>query len=524
MNIGPNTSRSEHAKKNLVSGTVNKVISLLLPFIVRTLLIEKLGIEYLGLSSLFSSILQVLNLADLGFSNAIVYALYKPVANNDVKSICSLMFYIRRIYRIIGTTILLSGLMLTPFLYMLINGEPPEHVNLYAIYIIYLANTSLSYFIFAYKQTLPTAMQQMDVVNYAGTASSIFMNVTQIILLLTTGSYYLYLLIMPISTIINNLIISHFVNVTYPDIRPSEMIGPEERRRIKGNVVGLMVNKICGITRNSFDSIFISMFIGLSACAIYNNYFTVMMAVLGIAGILSSSILPSVGNSIAIEDSTKNYLDLRRLNFVYMWFSGWCSICMLCLFQPFMYLWVGRELTFPDGVVFLLVAYFYVLKMGDIRSLYSDGAGLWWENRYRAIGEAASNLILNYISVQLWGIYGVIASTLISLLVINFGLGSQIVFKYYFKNNLLKEYFSDHLMYLIVTVFISVVTYIICGYIMLDNIYGLVLKFIICLTLPNVLYYLLYRHSSQYSISMPWIIERLGLSERLIFLLPRNKS
>ncbi len=483
-------SRVEKAKRNLVFGMVNKVVTMLMPFFSRTALIYVLGMEYVGLNSLVASILQVLNLADLGIGTAIVYALYEPVAKDDKPVISALMNYYRRVYRIIGIVIGLLGLAVLPFLPRLIKGEPPADVNIYILYLIYLANTVVSYLLFAYKQALPTAMQRVDVVSNVNTITNVVLNAAQIVILLAVHNYYAYLVAIPLCTLLNNLCVSRYVDRNYPEYAPKGRISNELRASIRKRVVGLTIQRVCVTTRNSFDSVFLSTFLGLTVTAIYNNYLLIMNAVTGLLGVVSTAILPTVGNSIVTDSADKNYGDMRLMNFVYMLVSGWSTACLLCLYQPFMRLWAGEQNTFGMAAVILMVLYYYSLKMGDIISIYASGAGLWWEMRWRAVAESAANLVLNFLFVRMWGVEGVIAATLISLLIINFGMATAIIFKYYFKNGKMGEYFADNLFYAVGTLLVCGISFFLCSLVPGDGIIMLLLRGVIC-TLVSAAVYLL---------------------------------
>ena len=216
-------------------------------------------------------------------------------------------------------------------------------------------------------------------------------------------------------------------------------------------------------------------------------------------------MLAGVGNSIAVETREKNYKDMLIFNFLYMWISGWCTICLLCLYQPFIEISYGQNLLFPYNLVIAFALYFYSLKMGDIRGLYSEAAGLWWENRYRAIIESIANILLNIILVQIWGVLGIITATLISLLIINFGFGSNIVFKFYFKNNKIHIYFLKHGIYFFTTVFIGSITILICNIVQGTPIFVFIIRSLICLFLPNLLYILCYRKTRDYITAFSWL-------------------
>ena len=494
---------------------------MLLPFALRSVIIYCLSAEYLGLNSLFSSILQVLNLTELGFGSAIVYSMYKPIADNDVDTVCGLLNFYKRVYSVIGGCILGVGLCLLPFLKHLISGEYPADINLYIVYLCYLANTVLSYWLFAYKNSLLNAYQRTDVLSKISTVTLGSMYALQILVLLITRNYYLFAIIMPLCTAFQNIVIAYVTKKMFPQYICRGSVSKTILSNIKKQISGLMVTKICAVTRNSFDSIFVSAYLGLTITAMYGNYYYIMNAIIGVLMAVSNSILAGVGNSIITDSTEKNYADLKKFNFLYMWMAGWCTVCLACLYQPFMYIWVGSDLMFPYPIVIAFCIYFYALEIGVIRGVYSDAAGLWWENRYRAIAESVTNIILNYIFVLKFGVMGIIVATLISLLIINFGFGSQIVFKYYFKNGKLMEYFALHLLYAGVTAVICVITYIGCGFIATNGIFGFVEKVVVCLILPNIFYVLIYHSTAIYQQSMIWLTNALRIPKkirRLLFL------
>ena len=331
----------------------------------------------------------------------------------------------------------------------------------------------------------------------------------QIFVLLHFKNYYTYLFFVPLTTLIQNFANSALVDRMFPQYVCRGEISTGLLHKIRLSIPGLVINKLCFISRNSFDNIFISAYLGLTVSAIYANYYYILSSLSSFLGIISSSILAGIGNSIVIESSETNYQMMKKINFIYMWLAGWCAICLLCLYQPFMRIWVGDELCFDFKTVILFVLYFYLLKMGDIRGTYSEAAGLWWENRYRAILESVVNLILNYTLVRFLGIYGIILATLLSLFFINFLWGSNIVFKFYFKNGKASEYFLLHGKYALCTGCIAAVTYMVCS-LKTYGLYGdFLVRGVICVILPNLIYYLVYRKTSEFKIAVPWILNKV---------------
>ena len=199
--------RTKNAKRNIVYGLLNRFLSLVLPFTNRTVFIYVLGVEYLGLNTLFASILQMLSLAELGIGRAIVYHMYKPIAKNNTDMVCALLCLYRRIYRLIGTTIFFLGIIIMPFLSHLISGNIPDGINLYIVYFVYLINTVISYWFFIYKASIINAMQRADIISNIASATQIFQCLIQICLLYLTHNYYAYLIIMPFATLFNNILL-----------------------------------------------------------------------------------------------------------------------------------------------------------------------------------------------------------------------------------------------------------------------------------------------------------------------------
>lgn len=518
--------KSKNAKRNLLYGFVNKFVVLLLPFFVRTIIIKVMGEEFLGLNSLFTSILQVLNLSELGFSSAVTYSMYKPIAEDDKPAICALLNFYRKVYFVLGLFILGIGSALIPFLRNLISGDVPENVNIYVLYIFYLVSTASSYLLFGYKVSLLNGYQRQDVISNVLTITQSGMYIFQILAVVLTKNYYLYAVMMPVFTILNNIINCYKVNRLFPEYKCAGKIRERELSSIKKQVPGLMINKLCYISRNSFDSIFISAYLGLTVSAIYGNYYYIMNSIIAILLVVSNSVLAGVGNSQVTLSVEENYATMKKMNFVYMWIVGFCTICMLCIYQPFMKLWVGESLMMGNISVVLFSLYFYVMEMGVVRGVYSDAAGLWWENRYRAVIESIANLVLNYVLVRLLGINGIILATLISLFVINFCWGSQIVFKYYFKDNKkMLNYYKFNAVFFLVTAVIAAVTIFGCSFINTGVLIAdIVLKLGVCVVLPNVLYIAVFYKTQLYSESMKWILKKFKLENKFSFLMPTDNN
>lgn len=447
-------SRTKNAVRNIYCGLFNKIITILFPFLIRTVLIKKIGIEYAGLNSLFSSILQVLNLTELGFASAVVYSMYKPIAEDDKDTICALLNFYKRVYFIIGLVILALGTAVMPFLQHLIKGNIPQDINIYVLYSIYLVNTSLSYLLFGYKNSLLNAHQRRDVISNILTITQGLMNICQLLILVTIKNYYLYVLMMPIFTVLNNVMVGIATKRMFPEYSCKGKLDIAVKKDIRKKVAGLMISKLAQTSRNSFDSIFISAFLGLTTTAVYSNYMLVFTSLTGIINVITNSMQAGVGNFIQTESPEKNYELLKKLALLYALLIGWCATCMLCIYQPFIKTWLGEAFMLPFAIVIMICAYFYLLISGHGCSLFYHGCGMWWNGKYLAVTEAVINIIGNYVFVKNFGLYGIVLATIISTLI-----GSVwtlcILFKFFFSNKKMIKFF-------LFEVFLAFISFVLC--------------------------------------------------------------
>ena len=451
-----------NAKRGIKHGVINRIFTLLFPFIVQTVLIRQLGMEYVGVKSLFSSILSILSLVELGIGSAVVFSMYKPIAEDDIEKICQYFTLYKKMYRAIGFIVLVLGSLITPFLPFLIHGSFPSEINLYIVYALYLFNSVLSYWLFAYKKSLLYAYQRTDMISQISSIITIVLCTIQVAVLLLTKNYYLFMAVAIVCTIINNLIVSYFVDKMFPAIKCVNINTKELFRTIKTKVYGLVIGEICGASRNTFDSIFISIFMGLTAAAVYSNYFYVIIIMNGFTGVIYESFLSGIGNSAVLDDKKTQYEMMLKLNFAYMILSGFISVCMLCLYQPFMVLWVGSNNTYPNYIMVLYPIYFYILKMGDVGAVFTNAAGLFWENRHRFIIETVANIVLNYLLIIKLGSLGILLATIISLFFIGFFGSTFVIFKHYFESGMAK-YLFQHFSMMLLTLIIGIIVFICCN-------------------------------------------------------------
>lgn len=479
--------RTKNAGRNILFGIILKVYQIIMPFVMRTVMIYYMGIEYAGLNNLFLSILQVLNLAELGIGAAMIYSMYEPIAKNDDKKICALMNLYKVSFRIIGIIVLVLGLVIFPFVPNFIAGSVPSELNVYTLYLMHLSVTVISYWLFAYKNSLLYAHQRTDINSKVLLLTNTFQYVFQLVSLFVFKNYYLYLLVSIITQIATNIITSIVVDKIYPKYKAQGKIDVETGKNIKKHVLGLVTNKIGSTVLNSTDSIIISSFLGLSILATYQNYQFIITAVISIVIIVYQACLAGIGNSLILENKNKNYQDFKTMNFIINWISTFCCSCMICLFQPFMKIWIGDSYLLNMPIVICLVVYFFIYQIEQLIGMYKDAAGIWYEDRFRPLITAIGNVILSLILVRAWGLYGVKIATIICITVLSLPWLIANLFKYIFPNESEVKYCLSLCGYVIVTIVNCCITYFVCSFINDTGIISLVLKIILCGIVSNVI-------------------------------------
>lgn len=486
--------RTKNARRGIVAGILLRICQTVLPFLMRTAMIHIMGVQYLGINSLFSSILHILNLAELGVGSAMVFSMYTAIAQDDEETICALMCLYRKYYRIIGLVVGAAGLALVPVLPLLISGEIPDGLNIYVLYLLNLGSTVLSYWLFAYRNCLLQAYQRSDLISWIAIITCFVQYGIQFAVLPIFKNYYLYVTVILGTQILNNVLTAAVTKKIYPQYKPKGKLSELEIRKINQKVRDIFTGKIGHMVLKSSDTIIISAALGLKTLAVYQNYYFLITAVTNTLEIVLSSILAGLGNSFITETKEKNYKDLEKFTFLLLWLNGVCTCCFLGMYQPFMKIWVGEELMLEFGLVICFAIYFFVYVLNRLLNVYKDAAGLWHEDRMRPLVKAALNVVLNIIWIRNWGLYGVLLSTIVAIAVVGFPWILRNLFTLFFDRHLLKGYCREILSFVFSTIFSGFVVCMLCAQIHLENTW---ITFLICAVIsvlaPCILFFLLFR-------------------------------
>lgn len=489
-------SRTKNSIRNSSVSIITQISTVIMDFIVKTIFIAVLGGEYLGVNGLFANIITLLSLADLGIGVAIPYSLYKPLAEGDTKKIQGLMNFYRRIYNIIGLTVLGIGISLTPFLSFIIK-DMPNIPGLSFIYILFVTHSALSYF-FVYKRFLIESDQKGYIISKITFICSLLLNIVRVTLLLLTKNFIIYLFCSIVFVIIQNLWYSHKANKLYPYIKEknNEKISEKDKKEISKNVSALLIYKVGGVVTNGTDNIIISKFIGLVVVGIYSNYILIINSINNVLIQVFNSITASVGNLVATNNERSKYI-FEKLNFFNFYIYSLFGICLFILINPFMNIWLKGDYTLSFLVALFLAINFYIAGMQSVTNSFRTAYGLFYKARFRPILMIIINLVVSVILVVPFGIPGVILGTIISRVLTVAWIDPYVIYKYGFKDEV-KEYYKRYIYYFIIFMLSGFILYYLGTFFNLNNLFVWILYALIIIGLYNLIIYLIFRKTDEY--------------------------
>lgn len=490
--------RTENSIKNSISSIVLNIISMLIGFIAQALFIRILGAEFLGLNGLFSNILTMLSIFELGIGNAIIFNLYKPIANNNIEEIKSLMNFYKKAYRIIALIIGCLGLSLLPFLTYIV-GKTTVEINLQYIYILFLISTVSSY-LMVYKRNLLYANQKNYIINYIHIIYLIILNISQIVILMLTKNYYIYLIIKICCQLLENIVLTCICNKMYKFLNEKNIkkLAPKIEKDIFNKVKAIFFHKIGTIIINGTDNIIISYFLGVITVGIYSNYYMVINAVSILFGQTITSITASVGNMLATESTTKKMNIFKKIRFFNFWLSCFSATSILVIIQPFIKMWVGKEYLLNFSVVIALVFNYFQKSMRNVYITFKDSGGIWEEDKFIPLIESIVNIVCSIVLLKIFGLIGVFLGTIISGLILWCYSYPKFVYKNMLGGNY-KQYIKETIGYILIFCLISILTNHIANIVSINNIYlQIFINCIICLIVSNVILWMIFKNTDNY--------------------------
>jgi O-antigen/teichoic acid export membrane protein len=494
-------SRLSNSIKNISFGLVAQLVQMLLGFVSRTVFIRYLAVEYLGVNGLFSNILSLLSLAELGITSAIVFSLYKPLAERNEQKLAGLINFFSKVYTRIALIVALIGLCLLPFLdKIVVNPTPKIADSLYIIYLLFLFNTVSAYFM-QYKLSLFHADQKSYVISKNNTILFLFQNLAQILVLVVFKNFIAYLIVQSVFQVVSNFVLSNKVTKHYSFLNryKNEKIEEAEKQKIYSNVKSTGLIKIGGLLVNSTDNLILNYFSGLLLVGLLSNYVLLLGLASGLIMQVFSGLTGSIAHINVTETKEKQAQTFYLVNFANFWIYGLATIGIIFLMNDFILIWIGSKFILPISVVFALAFNFYIFGMQNAVWTFKSTYGFFKQGQYLVILTALLNLVLSFALGYFYGLLGILTATAIARIVTNTWYDPYIVISKGLQQSPLL-YFKKYIKYLFV-ILVSLAFLFGINYLLpLPGISGFVFKIVLIFIIPNIIICLMFKNNAEFKI------------------------
>lgn len=488
------SERKKSSFKNMITAVSSNVLTIIVGLVAQAVFIKILGSEYLGLNGLFSNVISMLGIVELGMGSAIIYNMYKPIAEEDHEKIKSLMQFYKKSYRIITLIISIIGIMIIPFIKYIVDIESVTvGINVYLVFILFLLETICSY-ILSYKRSMLYADQKEYITNIIHMGYTILVNTMQLTFLYFTHDYYLYLIIKVMMRLVENIVISSYVNRRYSYLLDNNVtkLDSKTEKDIFQKIKALFFHKIGTFIVSGTDNIIISKYLGLVTVGLYSNYYMIINAVQTVINHIIQATRASVGNLLVTESKTKQFDIFNKIRFVNFWISCFSSICIFVIMDSFITIWIGYKFVLPTKVLLVLVINFFIVSSRSTYGAFKEAAGIFYEDRFVPIIESLLNIVLSIIFVKKFGLMGVFMGTIASGLVLWCYSYPKYVYNKLFGRKI-SDYIKETIYYFIIFILIAGFTYSLAILISFDNVYlQFISNVLIALIVPNVIMLLLF--------------------------------
>jgi len=481
---------------NITVGVGNQLIITILSFVSRTVFINSLGIEYLGINALFTSILAMLSLAEAGIGSSIIYNLYKPVALNDKPKILALMNLYKKAYLTIAGVVFLLGLALLPFLGFFVKDTSVSNITF--IYLIFLLNTAVPY-LFVHKQSFLNVNQKNYIVTAAFSVSAIISTSLKIAILYYTENYILYLVVESAITIATSIVLAQFVNRMYPLLkeRMTAKLDPETKAAFLKNMKAIILQNIGNYFIFGVESILISSFVSVIAVGLYSNYQMLITLARTFLNQIFSNLYHSVGNLVAQESTDKIYQVFRVTYLLNFWLYSLACIGIYVLVQPLIEVWLGDNFLMESAVLAVLAIQFYERGMRNTITTVKTTAGIFHQDRFAPLVQAAINLAVSIVLVHFFGILGVFIGGTISALAVPFWRTPQLVYREVFHKPL-RQYYLRYTYYTVIGLVTCWIVQIMTSYIGDSSYLHIALQAVVLVLTINIIYVILFYRTEEF--------------------------
>jgi len=492
-----NPGRTMNSLRNSTVEVICQMLVAIMAFICRTVFIKTMSIEYLGINSLFVNILSVLSLADFGVEVAVTYRLYQSIAENNEKLTRALMRFLRNAFRITAAVVIALGLLCLPFLDAFIKHDP-NISNLSLIFLLYLFGYAEKYLI-SFRRPLVVADQKKYIDTLYSTFFLLIQNMIQIMILIFTHNFILYLIAWVLCTLLNNIALSIKAKKMYPYLKDREaaQLDPQEKKALFKMLPPLIYRSASGIVISNTTNIFISAFLGLASVALYSNYYTLTSIVNQFVYLILKGPVASFGNLNVSHDKHKLRSIFEQYQLITFWLYGFSVVCFWTLIDPFVVLWIGKPYLIERTITAVMLLNFYLLGFRHVINAIKDSMGLFVYFKYKPIWEGAISIAAALILVKPLGLVGILLGTTAGQIA-TLTVDPYILYKYSLKAKV-ANYYKKFILYIATVAFSCVVCEYLCSLINLVNpIFDFAMAFLITMIMPNVIFAVFYYKTNEF--------------------------
>jgi O-antigen/teichoic acid export membrane protein len=410
-------SRTVYTLRNFASSVLGQMLAVVLQFVVRTVFINTLGKSYLGISGLFTNILSMLALAEMGVGSAIVFKLYDPIARDDRPRIAVLMKFYRTVYGFIGLAIAVVGVSLIPFLPAVIRDYAKLqalNINATVVFLLFLLDSVSSYLFFAYKSAIIAANQKEYLINVVGYLFTTAFSLVQIACLVCFRSFILFTVVNVAKTIGQNFAVAKMADRMYPYVGApgAGRLSKPETLGIFRDCGALFVYKINYVVVMATGNVVLSAAIGLDAVAQYSNYCVLYAALRAMLEKVYNSVGHGIGNLHAMHDLRKEYAVFRVAMFVTAILGGTLLAGVFSVADEFVAAWIGGPWVIPQPFSLLLGLVLFTTAFKLAIGRYRIAYGLFKQGWLRPVFGIVVNLVVCVALVRRLGILSIMVGTL----------------------------------------------------------------------------------------------------------------
>jgi len=492
-------SRAENSSRNVVYAVIMSLLTILIGLIAQRVFINTLGSEYLGINGLFTSIVSMLALVELGLGSAIYYHLYKPISDNDIAKVQAIINFYKKGYRLIALSVFSFGILILPFLSTLV-GEVKISESIYVIYLLFLLEVVFSYLL-TYKRAILYVDQNNHIISSVHLGYLIILNALQIAVLLLTGNFYLYIVLKIVMRLAENIVLTIITNKKYPYLKEKEVIAldPATKSDIYKKIRGLSYHKIASYIVLGTDNIIISAFFGIATVGLYSNYLLVTTAIVMLINQAFTAITASVGNLLVSVKHGKSFEVYKKIRFGNFWLACFATTSLLVMMNSFITLWIGSQYLLPIGVLVAISLNLYLTLIRSSINSFKEAGGIYHEDRFVPIVESVANLAFSIFLLRHIGLAGVFLGTACSTLILHLFSYPKYVYKPLFKQGYYL-YYIQFFKNLVITLLIGAFTYTVSRSITFSsNSKMFIINILLCLIIPNLILFAIFRKSEEFA-------------------------